>query len=128
MCRVPRASDPFLHFLVLLVLGISHRLHKIGVAGASAAVLWRVGVGSAQTDRMFEVGVWRQNLLDHDLVFPVVAEVVMDVLWRLLGDPRQFTFIFSRETCFRSEAGASAPMSIAQYPPFGRDLSTQGQI
>jgi hypothetical protein len=66
----------------------------------------------------FQVGIWTSATKPY----------VMDVLWRLLGDPRQFTFIFSRETCFRSEAGASAPMSIAQYPPFGRDLSTQGQI
>src|ERR1019366_6964629 len=75
-CRVPRAADPFLHFLVLLVLWISHRVHKFSVAGASSAVLWRAGVGSAQTDRMFEVGVGRQDLFNENLVLPTIAEVV----------------------------------------------------
>jgi len=68
--------------LVLLVLRISHRVHKFGVAVASAAVLWRAGVGSAQTDGMFEVGVRRQGFFKHDFVFPIVAEVV------LVGEPR----------------------------------------
>src|ERR1035441_1494013 len=75
-CRVPRAANPFLHFLVLLVLWISHRVHKFGVTGASAAVLWRASVGSAQTDRMFEVRVGRQDLFDENLVLPTIAQVV----------------------------------------------------
>src|ERR1017187_5828684 len=76
LCRVPCAPNPLLHFLVLLVLWISHRVHKFGVTGASAAVLWRAGVGSAQTDLMFEVGVGRQDLFDENLVLPTIPEVV----------------------------------------------------
>ena len=74
--RVPYASDPLLHLLVLLVLGISQRVHKFGVAVASTAVLRRAGVGSAQTNGMFEVGVRRQGFFKHDFVFPIVAKVV----------------------------------------------------
>src|ERR1019366_7478492 len=85
--RIPRAPNPFLHFLVLLVLWISHRLHKVGVAGASAAILWRAGVGSAQADRMFEVRVGRQDLFDENLVLPTIAEVVF--VNKLLLRPRR---------------------------------------
>src|SRR5207248_10700208 len=38
--RIEPASDPFEHFLVLLVVGILNRLHEVGVAPDAPAILW----------------------------------------------------------------------------------------
>jgi hypothetical protein len=55
--RIPRAPNPLLYLLVILVLRISQRREQVVVAGDAAAILLRSGVGSAQTNWMFEVRV-----------------------------------------------------------------------
>ena len=64
-CRIPRAADPFLHFLVLLVFRVSQRRQQVVVAGDAAAVLWRAGVGPSHTDGMFEGRVQWQCLFHY---------------------------------------------------------------
>lgn len=72
--RVPRPANPFLHFLVLLVLWISQRRQQVVVAVGAAAILRWADVGSSQTDRMFEVGVGRQALFDLNIVLPATTQ------------------------------------------------------
>ena len=74
--RVPLATDPFFHLLVLLVFRVSQCHQQFIVAVDAAGVLWRARVSSGQTERMSEGGVGRQDPFDKNLVLPTIAEVV----------------------------------------------------
>ena len=61
---------------MLLVAGVGEDRLEIGVSPGAAAVLRRAGSLRGHEDRVVGVGVGVEQVLDEDLVLPVVAEVV----------------------------------------------------
>src|SRR5438067_12750818 len=73
---VERPSDPLQHPSVLVVGRITDRFEERLVAPWPAAVLRRAGAASAGAHRVGSPRLSGQELLHHDLVTPVVTEVV----------------------------------------------------
>src|SRR6266511_130128 len=69
-------SQPLQPVLVFRVVGIVEGLHKLGVAPDAAAVLRRGGASPTGAARIGRRLVAVEDLLNQDVVFPVVAEVV----------------------------------------------------
>src|SRR5690349_6900708 len=57
--------------------GVGKGVDEVGVAVYTAAVLRRAGAGAVQTDGVASAGLGGRQLLQPDLVFPAVAEVVL---------------------------------------------------
>jgi len=64
------------------VVGILDRFQETLIAPDAAAVLGWTGALTGDADREADVRHRREDLFDHDLVFPAIAEVV------LIGEPR----------------------------------------
>src|SRR5207249_10330600 len=80
--RVEFAADPLDHFFVLFMAGIADRRQKIFVSARAAAVLGRAGAGAADTARIPNAGLGRQNFLQQYLMLPAIAEVYSLVILR----------------------------------------------
>ena len=61
---------------MLFMAGIADRRQKIFVSARAAAVLGRAGAGAADTARIPNAGLGRQNFLQQYLMLPTVAKVV----------------------------------------------------
>ncbi len=85
--RVERAAHPFEHRVVLGMRGIVDHGKEVGVAPDASAVFGGTGPSSCGAGWVGRTGYRSDDLLDYQLVFPVIAEVV-DVTERrpFLGD------------------------------------------
>ena len=68
--------EPLQHVVVAWMGGVGQGLGEVGVAPDAAAVLRRGCASSAGAAWIAERAVPVENLFHHDIVFPVVAEVV----------------------------------------------------
>jgi hypothetical protein len=62
--------------LVLFVAGVGEDCFEVGVSPGAAAVLWWAGAFRGAERRVVDLGVGVKEVFDHDLVLPVIAEVV----------------------------------------------------
>src|SRR4051795_2079965 len=68
--------EPLQHVCVAWMGGVGQGFGEVGVAPDAAAVLGRGGASSAGAAWIADRAVPVENLLHHDIVFPVVAGVV----------------------------------------------------
>src|SRR3989344_8767462 len=70
-------AEPFKHFLMVFVLRVFQRIEQVLVAPWPAAVLGRAGAAAFDAAWVMGAGFRREGLLDFQIVFPAVTEIVI---------------------------------------------------
>jgi hypothetical protein len=100
------------------VLGICQRFQQTVITVNAAAIVRRAGVRAAQTDRVLEIGVWRQHFFHCHFVFPAVAKVVAESL---------FAFVSRCPSRLKTVAGGAATFLPKSHFP-GFCWETEGNL